>query len=79
MVSVNVITFVVLKLLHNLVFMQNLCLQTTADLSKIMKNVKPDLTFFFTEPDLYFHLFLMSLVVEIKNVVNLRKTCFFEN
>ena len=48
MVSVNVTEFVVLKILHILVFI-SLCSQITADVSKIMKNVRRELTFIFTE------------------------------
>ena len=37
--------FVVLNILHSLVFMENLCLYITADVSKIRESVQPDLAF----------------------------------
>ena len=49
MVLFNVITFAVLKILHNLVSMQNHCLQITAEVSKIRKYAQCDLTFIFSE------------------------------
>ena len=47
MVLINIITFVVLKVLCNLIFMQNFCLQTTADISEISKNIQCNITFIF--------------------------------
>ena len=49
MVLDNVIAFVVLKILHNPFSMQNPCLQITAEVSKITKSVRFDLTFIFIE------------------------------
>ena len=48
MVSVNVIAFVVLKVLHSLISRENR-LQITTDIRKITKNVRSDLTFVLTK------------------------------
>ena len=52
MVSVNIVTaFVVFKILHNTISFpcKNLCLQITADVTKITENNLSDLAFSFTE------------------------------
>ena len=49
MVLTNAIEFAVLMILHNLVSTQNLSLQITAAVSKIMKNVQCTLSFIFIE------------------------------
>ena len=48
MVSVNVIAFVVLKVLHSLISRENR-LQITTDIRKITKDVRSDLTFVLTK------------------------------
>ena len=49
MALVNVIEFVVLKILHNLFSYKYFCLQITADAKKITKNVQDNGTFISTE------------------------------
>ena len=66
MVSVNVITFVILKILQNLV-----------EVSKITKNLPADLTFISTERTENVDSFVqMFLTIEIKNA---DKTFVFKN
>ena len=66
-------TFVVLRIMFdNLVFMQKSFLQITADIIKITKNV----IFTSTKLSENVNSFVQtSLVVEVKNVFNLRRTC----
>ena len=45
MVLVKIIAFVVLNILHSLIFMESLCLEITAGVSKIRESGQPDLPF----------------------------------
>ena len=45
MVSTKMIAFAVLNILPSLVSMQNLCLEMTANVSKIRKSVQPGFAF----------------------------------
>ena len=57
MALVNLVTFLVLKILDNLFFLQNSLIQITADINKIPKTVQADLTFILivlSEPSIHF-------------------------
>ena len=75
---INILLFVVFNILHNLVFVQkNLCLQITADISKISESVQGDVASILnvlSETDVFVQI---CLVLEIKNLVNLIKTSFY--
>ena len=48
MVLVNVMTFVVLEILYNLVLMQKFCLQIIADINKVWESVYSKIVFTFS-------------------------------
>ena len=57
MALVNLVTFLVLKILDNLFFLQNSLIQITADVNKISKTVQDDLTVILnvlSEPSIHF-------------------------
>ena len=77
MILLNVIALVVLKILENLVSIQILCLQITAEVSKIKKSAQCGLTFIFINlPETLKSFVKISLVLEIKNVASFIKTRF---
>ena len=78
MVLVNVIAFVALKILHNLVSMQFGCFYITPQVSKITKSVQCDLIFIFNKlPDTSDSFVKTHLVLNIKHVNSFMKTCFY--
>ena len=57
MALVNLVTFLVLKILDNLFFLQNSLIQITADVNKISKTVQDDLAVILnvlSEPSIHF-------------------------
>ena len=74
---VNVIAFAVLKILHNLVFIQR-SLFANNRWSKIRKSTQRDLTFILIELSEKLNSFLkIHLVLEIKNVSSFKTTRFY--
>ena len=45
MALINALVSLVLKVLHNFVFVQSLCWQINTDVSKILKNILDDIAF----------------------------------
>ena len=77
MVFVNVIAFAVLKILHNLVFIQRSLFANNC-WSKIRKSTQRDLTFILIELSEKLNSFLkIHLVLEIKNVASFITTRFY--
>ena len=78
MILAKNVAFAFLEKLHNLVSMQNLCLQVTAEISKIRNSVRCDMDFIFIElletPNSFVKL---SLILEMRKVVSFIKTRFF--
>ena len=47
MALINALVSLVLKILHNFVFVQSLCLQINTDVSKILKSLLGDIAYIF--------------------------------
>ena len=77
MAFVNVIAFAVLKILHNLVFIQR-SLFANNRWSKIRKSTQRDLTFILIELSEKLNSFLkIHLVLETKSIASFITTCFY--
>ena len=78
MAFIKVLEFVVFKILHNLVFVRNLYLQITADVSKILKSAKGDVVFILNVLSETVNIFCVNLLSSWKkNVVNFIKMPFY--
>ena len=78
MAFIKVLEFVVFKILHNLVFVKNLCLQITADVSKILKSAKGDVVFILNVLSETVNIFCVNLLSSWKkSIVNFIKMPFY--
>ena len=75
MTLINVSVFLVLKILHNIVFVQKSSLQITTDVSKSSKSVQDDIAFVLNAFSETVNVFAqICLVLKIKSVVSFIKT-----
>ena len=78
MAFIKVLEFVVFKILHNLVFVKNLCLQITVDVSKILKSAKGDVVFILNVLSETVNIFCVNLLSSWKkSIVNIIKMPFY--